>query len=428
MMALGQAMRQRRAESKQRQKAGALKSMLEANVELGPEGPKLNKPGFLSSLARSGMTQEALEFQSQFQAEEDKKLEAMANKNRMISKRQGEIYKENEPYLRAISDAKERGKIVKDQFTRENIPYNGGDEITDEQLESFLKRGDTDPSFAPIQDREGNWLSYNRRSGTSSNMLGADGKPLQGAGNFKETEVQLEDGRIVKAILDTKTGRYNISKFGGDNPTRIDGQPSAPVGSPKDEEMRIKREQLRLDREKQRIDDEKKVAEINAPKLKAEAAVAKNDEETTKLVENIDLLIKHPGLKGMTGTVGMLPNVPGSQTTEAETYFDNIKSSSSLSALIDLKSSGGTLGALSDSEGKLLADAASRLNKKLSHADMVKALNDYKTALIKANNRIKTEYGKISGGGIPSPKSKAEYDKLPSGAKYQKDGVVRVKK
>ena len=85
MMQLGQAMRQRREQAEVKRKGETLKSLLQGNLELGPEGPKLNKQGFLAGLMSSGMPQEAMQFQSQFQEEEGKKLEAAANQARMTS-------------------------------------------------------------------------------------------------------------------------------------------------------------------------------------------------------------------------------------------------------------------------------------------------------------------------------------------------------
>lgn len=141
MMQLGQAMRQRRAESEQRRKGETLKSLIGGNLELGPEGPKLNKRGFLAGLINSGMPEEAMQFQGQFQAEESKKLEAAANQARMISKRQSEIFEEQAPMVDVVTDDTERANILKLAFNREKIPHSIGEKITAEQWAAYKMKG-----------------------------------------------------------------------------------------------------------------------------------------------------------------------------------------------------------------------------------------------------------------------------------------------
>lgn len=133
-----------------------------------------------------------------------------------------------------------------------------------------------------------------------------------------------------------------------------------------------------------------------------------------RLSSAANALKSHPGLGRITGIVGSIPNIPGSDASNADALLENIKAQAGftvLQNLRDMSKTGGALGQVSDFENRMLQAALAALDKKQSKEQMLANLQklvDYSEA---AKNRVKnaysnTFYGKQSGGNPPVPGAK----------------------
>jgi hypothetical protein len=117
-------------------------------------------------------------------------------------------------------------------------------------------------------------------------------------------------------------------------------------------------------------------------------------------------VLSHPGLKGITGRMGALPNIPGSDAANAEALLGTLKSQVGFGVLQDLRNNsktGGALGAVSDAEGK-------RLEANLAALDKSQSIEQFKSNLAKivdyaekAKDRMREAYNLKHGSGSVSP-------------------------
>lgn len=168
-------------------------------------------------------------------------------------------------------------------------------------------------------------------------------------------------------------------------------------------------------------------------------------------------VLHHPGLEGITGWRGKIPNAPGSDAANAEALLGTLKSQAGFGVLQDMRNNsktGGALGAVSDAEGK-------RLESNLAALDKSQSLEQFKTNLQKiidysdqAKDRMRSAFNlrhgdktpqtggatgtfgddkgsgatKAPPAGVPTVKSAADVAKLPSGSLFVgPDGVTRRK-
>lgn len=76
-----------------------------------------------------------------------------------------------------------------------------------------------------------------------------------------------------------------------------------------------------------------------------------------RLAQAANEVLQHPGLPGITGLRGKLPNVPGTDAANAQALLGTLKSQVGFGVLQDMRNNsktGGALGSVSDAEGKRL--------------------------------------------------------------------------
>lgn len=119
----------------------------------------------------------------------------------------------------------------------------------------------------------------------------------------------------------------------------------------------------------------------------------------------------HPGLSRITGIMGKIPNIPGSDAANADALLGTLKSQTAFSVLQTMRNNsktGGALGQVSDKEGKLLEDNLAALDKAQSYEAYKAALQkiiDYTDGSIgRTQKAYDMRWGdkKDSGGTSPT--------------------------
>jgi len=105
----------------------------------------------------------------------------------------------------------------------------------------------------------------------------------------------------------------------------------------------------------------------------------------------LEKLIKDPGLKDISGTVGAATPNLSAQAKRAQALFDQIKAGAGLAALVELKQSspaGGALGNVSNQEGDTLRNSRGAFLQTQEYEDLRNALIDYYNVLERSRANI----------------------------------------
>ena len=172
--------------------------------------------------------------------------------------------------------------------------------------------------------------------------------------------------------------------------------------------------------------------------------LATSSDSMSRLATAANQLLSHPGLPGIVGIKGKLPNMPGGKAADAQALLETLKSQvgfSVLQAMRDASKTGGALGSVSDAEGR-------RLEANLAALDRAQSLEQFKASLQQviqytedAKTRMRDAVHARHGGRIgvdstsPSPtrgapmvRSPQELAALPSGTVFTApDGSLRRK-
>jgi hypothetical protein len=125
---------------------------------------------------------------------------------------------------------------------------------------------------------------------------------------------------------------------------------------------------------------------------KAQSGFVSATEALDRQLRSIDDLLSRPGALSLTvgplvgrsfSPTGLLPDVQGAQA-----LIDQIKSTAGLTALTDLKQAGGTLGAVSNEEGRRLEASVAALNQLQGTDDFRKQLQILRSDVRRARQRL----------------------------------------
>lgn len=116
-----------------------------------------------------------------------------------------------------------------------------------------------------------------------------------------------------------------------------------------------------------------------------ESAIASLD----NAIDTISKLETHPGLSGNLGKTGIIPNVPGSDASNAAALIEQLQSQTFLGSIQSMKG----MGALSDAEGAKLNNAIASLNTKQSEPQFRAQLASIKTLFEKGRERAAKQAG-----------------------------------
>ena len=110
---------------------------------------------------------------------------------------------------------------------------------------------------------------------------------------------------------------------------------------------------------------------------------------TDQTIQQIDLLLNHPGRGSGTGMSAFLPAIPGSDRKGFDAQLATFKAQTFIPMVAQLKG----MGALSDAEGRKLTEAVGALDPQMGEAEFAASLTRIKTRLYRAQ---KMAYDRIS--------------------------------
>jgi hypothetical protein len=151
-------------------------------------------------------------------------------------------------------------------------------------------------------------------------------------------------------------------------------------------------------------------------------------------------LMEAPGLKGITGWRGRIPNAPGSDAANAAAQLGTLRSQIGFGVLQDMRNNsktGGALGSVSDAEGKRLEANLAALDESQSPEAFKAGLKNIIQYSEDAKERARGAFNLRHGeGGADAPRQgiprrvqdASGYNALPSGTRFvAPDGSVRIK-
>lgn len=239
-------------------------------------------------------------------------------------------------------------------------------------------------------------------------------------GEIFQTDQTSGTGRVVPglpAAQPLKEAAFNPEKEYYDAIAKGDGAKAHRILQVQEDLHRSEREhqqaQMDLTRRGQDMTDSRArdLNEINrdtkleANKDKSDASLQSFNSDMDRLATAANELMTHPGLNGITGLRGAIPNLPGGQAANAEAKLSTLKSQVAFGVLQNMRNnskSGGALGQVSDKEGQLLQNNLAALDKSQSADEMKKSL----AAIIKYSNeakdRARSAFQNTYQGGQPA--------------------------
>lgn len=140
-------------------------------------------------------------------------------------------------------------------------------------------------------------------------------------------------------------------------------------------------------------------ADVKFQNQMAQAGTSLNNalESLNRLGTAANTLKSHPGLGRITGYMSKVPNMPGSDASNAQALLDNLKSQAGFTVLQnmrDMSKTGGALGQVSDFENKMLQANLAALDQAQSTKEFEKALGNIIDYVEKSKSRLQEGYNK----------------------------------
>lgn len=167
------------------------------------------------------------------------------------------------------------------------------------------------------------------------------------------------------------------------------------------------------------------------------------EQKLDDLSTQANILKNHPGLPGITGVRGMIPNVPGTKAADAEAERTTLLAKTAFATLQDMRNAsktGGALGAIAVQELVMLQNAVVALERSQGTDQFKTNLGRLQAQTEKTRTRIREAYNdhwnrsgeaarQGAGQGPARVRDDSDYARLPSGAQYvDPEGNVRTKR
>lgn len=188
--------------------------------------------------------------------------------------------------------------------------------------------------------------------------------------NKKHEELTLSGQKIAQQLADTKKESSGMSKVPSGYRSTQEGNLEAIPGGPADTKLQ---------------------GVLNQDTAMLQGTTADLD----RLASEANKLLNHPGLSGITGAVGKIPNIPGSKAADARATLDAMKSQVAFSVLQTMRNNsktGGALGQVSDAEGKLLQNNLAALDTTQSTDALKSSLKQIIEYTNNAKDRLHSAY------------------------------------
>lgn len=178
-------------------------------------------------------------------------------------------------------------------------------------------------------------------------------------------------------------------------------------------EALTKRGQDMVDARQRELNAIARDSKLNQQQQKDVSSLAGFEADVDRLAAAANELKTHPGLAGITGIRGAIPNIPGSQAANAEAKLNTLKSQTAFSVLQNMRNNsktGGALGQVSERELSLLEANLGALDKAQSKEEFEKSLQQIITYAEQAKERgrralerqYNLEAGKLGGSAAPA--------------------------
>lgn len=297
-----------------------------------------------------------------------------------------------------ISGALNGGNIdlAKQILTKEKEAYqNSGDTKGVSSMDNILKSIDTNPNTALEMSNMFMASIYpDKFKDTYDGIIKNQQAPLE----MKKMELEiinkmkdsgLKDAQIAKtwreyqqAPIETNIKLQNLALDKENSKIRmIEAQLRNTDNQLKREEL-----QLKIDEKNLNVDKLKKETEQTNNQLLADAKSSYDAIDNTKLT--IKNILNSPGLDMATGATSLINIIPGTDAKDTSALVDTLKSQAFMSEIQKMKG----LGALSENEGKKVADALGSLDLGQSKAQFTKTLGTIQEILDKTKNGLDIKF------------------------------------
>lgn len=355
----------------------AQREAMGANTTYGDEGPVLNNSGYLSQLAKSGAVPMAYNEQSRLKASQIAAEQAKIDKAQKEIERRTQILGGIKSPMQLAAAIPEMEKMGVNVEGLRSLPFQRN---WKEELDNLVNMGLThkerlDQARLSL-DEQKNTLEWNQADVDQQykrDQTGIDREKLKVDWYKAMNPAAVITGATVRP---PQGYRYTAN---GD----LEAIPGGPA-------------------------DAKKIALDEKAKVGAQKATDFADMG----IGVIDQLIASPGLGGIVGLRGKVPNIPGSDAAKANALAEQLEGQTFLQAFQSLKGAG----AITETEGRKASAAIARLNRSQSKEDFVQALNEFRGILVETKARAAEKVN--PGASLPTVTSQAQYDALPSGAEY----------
>lgn len=152
-----------------------------------------------------------------------------------------------------------------------------------------------------------------------------------------------------------------------------------------------------------------------------DSKMANIDQAADSLVNVANELKNHPGLAGVTGIRGAIPDIPGTDAANARALLETIKAKAGfnyLQSMREASKTGGAVGNVSDYEQKLLQNAITALGTAQDKESFQRNLDRLIEYAQQSRSRIRNAYQDMGAGGPGRPMSPSPY---PAQAQPQQD-------
>ncbi len=177
-------------------------------------------------------------------------------------------------------------------------------------------------------------------------------------------------------------------------------------------------------REQNQIARDTKEQQRNA---QAENTLAGFNSNMDRLATAANDLLNHPGLEGITGLRGKIPNIPGTDAANAAAKLNTLKSQAAFGVLQDLRNqskTGGALGQVSDKEEQMLTSNLAALDTAQSTDEFKKSLQNIINFTDGAKQRAREATGRTTGQAVAPSAAPRDFGVAPAGKNEGDTGTL----